>query len=81
MPDGRDVALEMEANDRGGHHRKLGVVLGHLVNGSIRPLNRKLHQVFDVGAIHLVAKRFIEHFNRRLRGNFSRLRAADAVSN
>src|SRR6266516_3292777 len=80
MADGCEVALEMETNDRGGHHGKLRVVLRHLMNRSIRTLNRELHQVFNVGAVHLMTKGFIEHFDSCLGRNFSRLRAADAIS-
>ncbi len=57
------------------------MVLGHLMNGSVRALNRQLHQVFDVGAVRLMTKRFIEHFNRSLRSDFAGFRAADAVGN
>src|ERR1041384_4723292 len=69
----------MERNDGRGHHRKLRVLLGHLVNGGIGALDRELHQVFHVGAVNLVAKRFVEYLDRCLRRNFACFRAADAV--
>jgi len=79
MSEGRNVAFEVERNDGCGHHRKLRVLLGHLVNGGVGTLNRELHQVFHVGAVNLVAKRFVEHLDRCLRRNFACFRAAYAV--
>ena len=55
------------------------MLLGHLVNRSVGALNRELHQVFNVGAVGLMTKRFIENFDRSLRSNFAGFRAADAV--
>ena len=69
----------MKRDDRRRHHRKLRVLLGHLVNRSIGALNGELHQVFDVSAVGLVTKRFIENFDRRLRRDFTCFCAADAV--
>jgi hypothetical protein len=69
----------MKRDDRRRHHRKLRVLLGHLVNRSVGPLNRQLHQVFDVSAVGLMTKRFIEHFDRGLRSDFAGFGAADAV--
>ena len=46
----------MKCDDGRGHHRKLCVILGHLVNGGVGALDGELHQIFDVGAVDLVAK-------------------------
>jgi hypothetical protein len=42
------------------------VLLGHLVNRSVRSLNRDLHQVLVVGAVHLMTESLVENFNRSL---------------
>jgi hypothetical protein len=65
MSDGRDVAVEIERDDRRSHVGEPGMLARHLVNGGIGALNRELHQVFDVGTIQLMAKGFVEDFNGR----------------
>src|SRR6266851_8647357 len=80
MSDGGNVSIQVQGDDSGGHHLKLLVVLRHLVDRGIRPLNGQLHEVFDVCSVHVMAKSFIEHLNRGLRSNFSCLSPAYAVS-
>jgi hypothetical protein len=46
-----------------------------------RPLDRELHQVFDVYSIIMMSKRFIQYFNGCLRRHFSRFRASHAIRN
>src|SRR5258705_4020354 len=55
------------------------MVLGHLMDRSVCSLNRKFHQVFNVSALQPMTKCFIQDFDRRLRRNFARLRATNAV--
>src|SRR6202521_5824897 len=57
------------------------MILCHLMDGSIRSLNRQFHQVFIVRPRHLMTKRFIEHLDRGLRSHFARFRSPYAVSN
>ncbi len=55
------------------------MVLGHLMDRGVRALNREFHQVFNVGVVSLMTKRFIEHFDRGLGSDFARFRSAHAV--
>src|SRR5512145_1222449 len=80
MPKSRNVTLEMESNYRSCHHRKLGMLLGHLVNGSVGSLNRKLHQIFNISAILLVSKCFLENFDRSLGCDLTSFCTTDAIS-
>jgi hypothetical protein len=69
----------MERHDRGGHHRELRVILGHLVDRGVGPLDGELHQVFNVGAVFLMTKSFIKNFDGGLRCDLAGFRSADAV--
>src|SRR6185503_18051907 len=70
MSKGRDVSVEMKSDDRRRHHRKLCVLLGHLVNRGVCALNRELHQILDV-TIALVTEGLVEYFDRGLRRDFT----------
>ena len=70
----------MKRDDRRRHHRKLRVLLGHLMDRGVGALNRELHQVFDVSAVDLMTKRLVEHFDGSLRSDFTGFGAADAIS-
>jgi Na+/H+ antiporter NhaC len=40
----------MKGHDGSGHHRKLRMLLGHLMNRSVGALNRQFHQIFNICA-------------------------------
>src|SRR4026207_844121 len=74
------VAFEMKGDNGGGHHRKLGMFLGHLMDRGVCSLDRQLHQVLDVCSVDLMTKSLIEHLNSRFRSHLTGLGAADAIS-
>jgi hypothetical protein len=80
MSNCRDVLFDVKSDDRGSHHGEPGVLLGHLVNRGVSPLDSELHQVFNVGALDLVTKSFVENFYCCLRCDFTSLGSAYAIS-
>src|SRR5215831_18273103 len=80
VPDSGAMTVEMERDHRGGHHRETRIVLGHLVNRAVGPLNRKLHQVFDVITVtDLVLESVVQNIDRGLRSDFAGLSATHPI--
>jgi hypothetical protein len=79
VSDGGDVPVQVKRNDGCRHRGELRLFKRHTVYGVVGALNRNLHQVFYVSAVNLMTKGFVQNFNRRLRGDFASLRAANAV--
>ena len=77
----RFKSVDVQSNNRCGHHRKARVLTSHLMDRAVGSLNSQLHQIFYVVAItDAMSKRFLENVNSRLRSYFAGLRAADAIS-
>src|SRR2546430_1576200 len=74
------AAIEVQRDDGRRHHGKARMFRGHLMDRTIGPLNRQLHQVFDIIAItELMTKCLLQNVDGCLRGDLAGLRAADTI--
>src|SRR5437870_953785 len=72
--------IEVQSDDCRRHHGKARMFRSHLMNRTIGPLNRQLHQVFDIIAIaELMTKCLLQNVDGCLRGDLASLGAADAI--
>ena len=51
----------------------------HLMDRGVGALDGQLHQVFDIGAIHLVTKRLVQDFNRSPGSHLTSFGSTNAV--
>ena len=79
---GRAISVEMERHHSRRHHREARIVESHLMDRTVRALNRQLHQVFDVFAVgKLLTKGFVQDIHCRLRSHFACVGAANSIGN
>src|SRR5260370_1851405 len=74
------TAIDVQSDDCRRHHGKARMFRGHLMDRAIGPLNRQLHQIFDIIAVtELMTKCLLQNVDSCLRRDLAGLRAADAI--
>jgi hypothetical protein len=80
MTDGRYISIEMKRDYGGCHASQLRQFEGHLINGTVGPLDSRPHYLFGIYSVGLVSKRLGEYLYGHLRCNIAGLSTAYAIS-
>src|SRR5262249_10414319 len=80
VSEGCAIAVNVKSDDGRRHHGKARMLRRHLMNGTVRALNRQFHQIFRIVAVtKFVTKGFVKYFDGCLGSHLAGFRAADAV--